>query len=61
MTFIGKPILFRIQITKFYNRIHCIRTTKKTKGQENKETIAKNIVTTKTKALGLLAFNEVAS
>ena len=60
MDFIEEPIPFRIQVTKAYNRIHCIRTIKKTKGQENKETMAKNIATTKTKALRLLPFNEVA-
>ena len=60
IAFIEEPIRFRIQITKAYNRIHDIKTTKKTKGQEDKETMAKNIATTKTKALGLLPFNEVA-
>jgi len=50
MHFIEEPIPVRIQITKAYNRIDCIKTTKETKGQGNKETMAKNIATTQTKA-----------
>jgi len=60
MDFMDEPIPFRIQITKAYNRIHYIKTKKKTKRQENKETMAKNIAIAKAKALGLLTFNEVA-
>ena len=60
MDFKEEPISFIIHIIKAYNRIHCIRTTNKKKGQENKETMANNIATTKTKTLWLPPFNEVA-